>query len=718
MIVRAALLAVALLAAVAAAGATQLRSGVEIPLGSFEPGLALPAAMRPAMATDGDEVLVVYSGPLASAQSLYALRFDRSGRLLTPQPLVLVEGFEGSSVKPYGEPRVVWFERHYVVFFAGTDGNFHLLRLTGAGEVVARSVVPEWRLSSSSFDVATDGREIVLVNAGTPLLRIGSDLQVAGTIALGTGAGKTPHRSIAFGGGRFAIVTAGADFVTTQFLAGGVLTPEVRVGQANGEEDGMSRVVWTGAAFVTAWSDCTRDRCDVFWCALTPRGEAAGPPHAIDHVRDDGWTSTDSALTLTALDEETVFLTWESAQDSRTRGRRLRVSGAAVGSAIAVGTTPVATFRTNHGSLAVVDGQLRMALFDAPAVASLADPLPLASAILTIPQEYLLAAAASATELATVRRSSRGPGYNSGVIGVSSFDGRTLREIPINVVDAEIATDGRDFFALFEDQNGVVWFRRESAAAPVRFSGAEGTYGHVPKLVWTGASLLATWSEAGGTRIVPLDRDGNQLEPDAELLRGGWVLKLIARQGRILCVAVTEYRPRLIQLDARGRTVGPEVVLPFYATEMALATDGVTDAYVGVPEYDIRDLAAAFRPADGAFVRAPGRPHPPEHRFPSYPAAAVTPAGFVVAYSAWAIGSYVTLVDRQGYPVESVFLAKRATRRIVLLERSPDMLLAVYDRSAPEVPYAGVTRVFARFIASGEHKETDRERPLPPARRD
>jgi hypothetical protein len=716
MIVRATLLAVALLAALGAASAPRLRSSVEIPLGSFEPGLALPSAMRPGMGTDGDDVLVVYSGPPANAQSLYALRFHRSGRLLTPQPLLLMAGVEGASVDANVEPRVVWFEGHYVVFFAVRDLKIHVLRLTVAGEVVSRGVVPGVTLRSGGFDVATDGRELVLVTSGDSLLRLGSGLQVTGTTALSSGAGKTPRRSIAFGDGRFAIVTAGADFVTAQFLAGGVLTPETRVGPANGDEDGMSRVVWTGTTFVSAWSDCVNNTCDVFWCALTPQGQAAGPLRAIDHVRDDGWTSTDSGLTLTALDEETVFLTWESAQGASTRGRRLRVSGAAVGSAVAVGTTPVGTFRTNHGALAVFDAQLRMALFDAPA-AFLADPLPLAPAILALPQESLFAAAASATAIATVRRSSRGPRYTSGVIGISSFDGRTLRDIPIDVVDAEIATDGSDFFALYEDRDGVVWFRRASAEGPVRFARDERTYGHNPNLVWTGASLLATWYEGESTWIAPLDRDGNRLEPAAELIREGGVLQLMARQGRTLCVVTPANRSRLIELDSRGRVLGPEVALPFYASEMALATDGVTDAYVGVPEYAIRDLAVAFRPIDGAFVRAPGRPLPPEHRFPSYPAAAVTRAGFVVAYSPWAAPSYVTLLDRHGAPVESMVLAGGTVRRIVFIEQSPDLLLAVYERGAPEAPYAGVSRVFARFISSSEQKETDRERPLPPAKR-
>lgn len=696
---RAAVLALGVSAAAAAAGASRLTVGPEIPLGSHEPGVAPHARTAPAIASDGDEIFVAYTrGEINGYHSLFAVRFDRHGALLTPQPIPLALRAEGFAVRP-DSPRALWAGGHYIVFFRDHLNQAQAVRVTREGQVSPRVTLPLF--AHESFDVATDGREIILVASRTDkLFRLGTDLQILGTIALDSAA-RGP--AIAFGDGRYAIVSADAREVTARFLENGVLSRPARIGPANNSKGCNSRAAWTGSAFAAAWVECAlgSDYGLVAWTPLTARGEAAGPLRAIDYIRDAG--SDNQNVTLTPLDGDTVFVTWGGTYDV-TRGQRFRMSGAPVGEPVAIGASPAAAFRTAHGSLVLMDAALRMTVIDAPAAAVLPDPLPLHPAVRMFPNETLLAAAATRDAVAVVRHSWRGP-FSAGeaAIGVFAHDGSFLGDRAAEAWAAAVATDGKEFFVLLADRFGALWFHRAGAAA-TRVRLGQGLAAAEPRLVWTGAELLAVWRVEQRLWAVRLDRDGNHLGTELPLpIRWSPSYetrpRLAARHGRVLLAWHDDGRARVTQLDANGQPVGPVDEAHADVVLSGLWTDGATDVLAAVSR-DQQRMSFALRTAGKSFVTAPGTIRHGRDSITT-PALARTAAGFVVAYGTWTFPNArirLALLADDGSPLEEHVLGEGRPEPVSLIEISPTELLAVYSRFASEPPYSGLARVFARRI--------------------
>ena len=711
MIARATMFTMTMLVAVAMHGAG-LSIGPEMLLGSRDLGQSYPLRIRPAIASDGDELFVV---SVTEQGSLLADRFDRRGKMLNAEPIPLaIRTIDVSEVAPDVTPRVVWFAGHYVVFYRARWGLMYALRTTREGEVVDRV-----RLHDVSgwyhFDAATDGNELVFLDSGVKVLRLGSDLRVLDTIVLQTVPTNTrTSGGIAYGGGRFAIVVTDRKEATSWFLENGILSTPVRVGQANnsGYTPGPTRVAWTGTKFVTAWTECSEeDACLSVWTPLTTAGAAAGPLHALEYIFDS-FIENLYGVTITVLDEETVFFTWEASYLGKARGRRFRLSGEPVGDVVTVGQAPVAGFRTTSGSLFVLDSTLSAMMIDAPTVAPLADPLPLAPAGLKMANEKLLAAAVTAGEIATVRSRWRGQSPwtdDAAVLGIMARDGSNVREVPVSARSAALASDGREFYVLLsEDNYGGVWFQRaEASAKRFRLDQGRSYAAEDLSLVWTGMHFVALWREAGRVFLAYIDREGKLVANETVLSETIGGPCLIYRANGMLLMG---FGGRMLSLDASGQIQDSTQLTLFGSPpgQLALATDGETDAFAATVD-GYANIAVGFRQSNEPFTYT--APLFKQRKYSvQRPQIAVTRSGFVVSYlfsRSW-YSIETAFVDRNGVLRDIDLLAHGAYESATLLEMAPDVVLALYTRNADEPPYGGVSRVFARVIKVGDTDELRR----------
>ncbi len=687
---------IALSAAFASAGASNVSLGPEILLGSRD--LGQPTAVRsgPAMATDGDEMFVVYSREWGS---VYADRIDRHGAVKNVEaiPLALRHGIDGL----YGSLRVLWFRGQYVVFFFASE-RVHALRVTREGMVVSSTVLPDEAVGPH-FDVATDGDEIVLVSETDKIVRLSGDLEVVVMTEIArVHPYSIPRRSVAYGGGRYTIVTADRDQLTVRFLDHGVLSPPVHVVDINNDshDAGSTRVVWTGSTFVTAWMECSNGPfCLASWMTLTATGTPALAPQAIEYIP---WTRSQTTpdLTLTALDEETIFIAWRGVYPA-ARAQRFRISGLPLEEAVDAGATPIAAVRTSGGSLGVVDATLRAAILDAPAVAPFPNPLPLVPAVQRLATERLLSAAATSKEIAVARRAGRGVDWaDAAAIGIMDHEGHMLRDISVTAREAALATDGDEFFAITADGFGELWFYRLSAPEQsVRL--VAGSYTHDLSLVWTGAELVALWGQNDEIRMARLDRDGRRTAADTVVFAGpAWLPRLLARRNELL-VTWSWNGAKLLRLDPSLRPLGPLETLPFQWSDLSVAADD--DEEVFAARYHD---GTSFH--TGVAFRRPGEPFDfaspalsANRRVVTIPGIAVTRSGYLVTRQSDE-DSYtrMALVRRTGSVEESGQLGVDIDT-VSLHTIGPDHVLAIYTRSAEEPEYGGVSRVFARHLTIG-----------------
>lgn len=680
-----------------AIAAMRLRIGPEVEIGRPDLVVPQPTYTRSAVATDGETIFVVHG-------AFYATRIGRDGRVLTPQPIRLAPP-EPNGVSADSDPHVLWVRGHYLVFFVNLKGDVEVLRVTPQGVLVERVTLPvtiEW---GSQFDVATDGDEIVLVSKSPKALRLGSNLQTIGTVDLFEPQYSFGGRSrgVAFGGGRFAIVTAYRATVLSQFLEGGVLTPPAEISEANidtYDRRGVTRVAWTGRTFVAAWTECTdEDVCLGVWAPLTAGGDADGPIRSLGYSRVPGTYAYSYDITLTAVGEDTVFFTWRHEEDQRIAlGRRYRLSGAPVGEAANFGTGPLASVSTREGALAVFDSRRRLAWVESAATATLPANVPLVATVQAPAAESVAAVAASASEIAVVRHVSSETALRME-LAIASHDGVVRSTIPLaDAYSVAAASDGEQFYLI---SNG--WL------APVNFFAVESgktvelsRLGWVSGLVWTGEEFLALWGESSRAFLARLDRNGRLLAMPRTFAAYD-IVSFVAQRGRVLLAVYTGKAIEVSELDAHGNPIGaPEVLTglnPYGG--FALATDGEQDGLASVTS-DFSDLVLAFRPRNGVFVNTPFTPEPPPPSRMTNDSVAIagTRHGFVAAflpYSPVAASPQIALLDSSGH-AESSFTLPAGTRIPTLLTLTPDRVLVVYARPVREPAYAGNSRVFVRSL--------------------
>lgn len=694
---------IALLLAVPSFAASTLTLGPEIDVGTSEPVVPEATYYRAAMATDGDETFVVHS----SGAALFATRIDPTGRVLTPQPIVVLARTATEGAMPYTDPHVLWHRGHYLVFFVNETGNIAVLRATREGETVERVTLATRIEFRAQFDVATDGDEILLVTNDPKVVRLGSDLQPIGTVDLF----QPPYfydraRGVAYGGGRFAIVSSYRDRVVVQFLENGVLGAAVYLSEANIDEAGVVRVAWTGSQFVAAWTECSEDDvCLSVWAPLTASGTASGPIRAIGYSRISSTYVYRFDITLTAIDEDTVFFTWRDQDQKIAFGRRYRLSGAPVGDAVNFGTGPLAALRTPGGALAVFDSRRRLAWIESPASAPLPADVPLVPAVIAPAAESLGDAAASLHEVAVLRRSDPGT-----VVSILSHEGALLRTVPVaETYFAALASDGEQFYVLRNRWLGPVVFEALETATRVELS----PYGWAAHLVWTGEEFLAVWQDQAGVMLLArLDRGGKLLGMP-RVLDAREVLSFIARDGRVL-LATYKNGISVTVLDAHGAPIGPAEELgrlnPYGG--LALAMNGDTDAFAGVTS-GYEDLVLGFRPRNGVFVLAPTTPEPPPpSRMPSYDRLAIAAAndGFIAAFSVYGQvldTPHLALLNNHGLATRSIVLPPGTTGRQMFVEVAPDRLLYFYTRVLDDPAHAGLPRAFVRTVTIEEDTVLD-----------
>ncbi|HUR79222.1 MAG TPA: hypothetical protein VM733_00550 [Thermoanaerobaculia bacterium] len=685
MIVRAFVLA--MLLASTAGAATRLTVGDEVPIGPYERDVPQPTRTRTVMATDGDTILAVHHSADYYLPALYATRFDRNGKLLTPEPIPLVTRTETTGARHGVPPHIFWFRGSYIVFYATYDSKVNALRVTAEGAVIERVALP---FDAAGFDVATDGNEFVLVNPGAKLLRLGASLEVLGTVDIPADRYTTLARGVAFGDGRFMIVTVRhVTGVWSRVFENGVLGAEVLVGESR-SDGSVAQVVWTGATFVSAWTECASgvydDDCVGIWAALTRTGEPAGALHVISYQQ----STNDYDISLTALDAGTILVTAND-DDGNEIGRRYAVNGVAASEDTKLGIAPAGAFLTDGGALMVLDARQRMAWIDAAARAPFPGEMALAPTFLAPPGETLRAAAASATEAAVLHGS---------ILSIVAHDGTPLRDVRLgnDIAGGALASDGCDFFALLSAWPGTLSFYDSRTDTKRVFR--QPAYN--PFLVWTGTELLAVWSEGDRQWMASLDRQGALLAPPRALETGTGVNQLVAAHGRVLLAQATS-RGVVVQLfDTHGQSIGPPNELPNMWTygHAALATNGAFDALAALDSKSY-EMLVSFRPANGTFIAAPNWAKPATDAREAALAPAAGADGFVIVYrmARPVLDTLnIALLDMQGHATATSSLIIGDYGQPILLELAPDRILLVYPRSADEPRYAGATRTFARLL--------------------
>lgn len=695
--------AIAILCALALdAAATQLVAGPEVPIGLIELGVFPPWALRPSFATDGDRVLIAYpAGRINWRKSAFAVLVDREGRPLTPSPLSLAPAGKWSvTATP-----AVWAGGRYVVFFGAGEGVINAVQVTGDGEMTDRIAFRD--LTTELPLVAASDGETIVVATRTKLLLFPADLSSSAVL---THAKSSVGVAVAFGGGRFAIVTVEQFRVTVRFLEGGTLTEPVVLSAANVTR-GRAEVAWNGAAFVAGWTECGEKDCLSWLAPLARDGTAAALPRAVAR-EGRPYVAEGYGLTLAALDEETVFVAL-GGDLQKAQGRRFRDGTPLDEQWTDVGLGPVAAFRTAQGALMTADASVRVSLTDAAAVAPMPAAMPLTPAVRTTTDDKVIAAAASPSAIAILRGTSRAA-YHQGdaSITVMTRGGALLHELPVDAVSGALASDGRELFALLVDrQYRLVFSRVAPGANPVRLS--TGSYPASTSLVWTGESFLAVWRDRDGIRMQRIAADGTAIgnlrtfgsgvvdAPRLTMSDGG--LRLAWYDGKM--------GYQVVRLAADGSTIGVPEPLP----AVNVVSNGRTDAALLRGDSSARDasLRITVRHDGGAF--SPGLPLVTWNGWTAendVADAVLAPlaSGFLVAYEWWS-GTRTELhavrVDQRGLPVAEVVFdggSRVSFDDLLLVPLSGDHVLAVYDRVEESAPHHGVARTYARILTTAPER--------------
>ncbi|HVE71578.1 MAG TPA: hypothetical protein VNI54_09445 [Thermoanaerobaculia bacterium] len=700
MIVRTFLFALCTLVALDTAAAVRLVAGEELSLSTLMRGIPRASRPAPAMATDGDTILAVH----ANGGAIFATRFDRDGKLLTPEPLPILQRTDTDGMTTTDSPmRLLWFRDHYLLFFRAIDGSVRAIRITATGipvETVTLSLKPVLQ-----FDVATNGNELVVVSEDSKALRLDATLQLAGTITLAPSRFTWPSgtRSVAFGDGRFVIVTLDYGKVVAEIVQNGTASAPVELGPAHRDAGAFSKVLWTGSTFVAGWSECSRDDyfdyCLGVWTPLTTAGAPDGPLRITGYAPFYFTDASDFDFDITALDRDTVFCTWRGSDEKVMFGRKYGISGGATESASTLGKEAVTPFVTSRGALALLDARQRLAWVEAPASAPLPAAVSFEPTVLTPPNEQVYGVAASATEIGVLRVSQHEDVTASVAVSFLARDGWLLRELELprsRVADAAITSDGRDFFVLTWHWYAETILHNLSTGKKtvIRPPGPLGS------MVWTGTELVTSWLGGGTITVAAYDRNGAPVGPPATLAPADAEMDLTVRDGRVL-LAYHEERQTFVQVfDSHGQPIGAaekvEDTNPWW--HGAIGTNGQTDVLVTM-KAELYDMRVAFRPRNGTFVTPPGRLT--GNRNGTEPAVASTAHGFAVAYqvnNTMLRTTHLALIDDQGYATRNLGLGTGASGRQFLVELAPNQLLHVYSRFIDDSRRAGALRAYGRMI--------------------
>jgi hypothetical protein len=632
----------------------------------------------PALATDGDELLFVWSG----RGSIYAQRLDRQGKPLTPLPTLLFPGRQsngGGVTNMYA----VWAGGFYHIFFSVEEDwswSLRVMRVTRDAELVdVRVLAP----GASASDVAVVNDEIIVAGYRT-LWRLRPDLSVIATEVLERSA---PHTIARAADGGLLLLAGGPPAVTARRLDrdGGT----VRIGTATSSDP--LRILWTGTEYLAAWSSCEWGGCGTTLLRLDARLVPKGDPKVIG-----GGNCYSCDIGLTSLGDETVLVTWQATTANgshATHAKRVR-AGVVLDEKDLVFGPQAATVRTPQGLLVLADSTPQVHVIS-PAFTAERTAAPRAAA-----EETVAAVASSPSGFAVVRRRAAGAEMQN-IATILDDEGNVRREVRLPPgSNVALASFGRDFYALVTDSwSPASWFQKVEEGAPaVRLPQQV-----LPLLVWTGRDFLtlqAGWYEEGEyqakTRVLWLDRNGAPKDVpcgDVVLPGASWDVRVFSGGGETFVVTPQA----MLRLRGRCPRAEPAPPLPEQARVAwqagvwaALVPGGANFTFdIGFAS-DVPSLPGARRRIFAGRDYVYGKSIAP------------LDGNWLVALNTAGRGISLLVVDGHGGVIGTGTLAKNVTDAPVFAPLAGGRLLAVYARQVYEPPYLGVSRVVVAPVTTEE----------------
>lgn len=670
-LVRAKILAVLLLLAIPLRAGERPVPGPETLLGDLSLGpITEPwGSSAILMATDGDEVLLVWIG----RWSLYGQRLDREGRAVTAFPSLLVRG---NSFSPVSGVQVVFTNGMYTLFHNRLEGSKWATWATRVTREL--EVVDERKIFAEGMNrVGQRGDELVVLTTSA-VVRLDDSLEV-----LETQKRLETYEIVPSPRGTL-LIAATAPAITARMLDDSIA---VRIASADAVRD--LRALWTGTEYVLAWSDC-HGSCRTRLLVLDER--LAAKSSIVD--LDQGGCST-CRIGLAQTAEDDVIVTWQ--RGDNTRAQRVLRGSPAYATPAYLGDFMTA-FYSAHGLLLTVDRKLNVRAF-APGQVSAPSALPVVATPRAANEESILAVATGRDEVAVARHRNDG----SNAVSILDRDGRTLREIDLGFGDrVTLAHDGNDFYALVTGFGGASFQKVAAGASPVILPFAPD-----PALVWAESGfyiLQSNFTDFTGrpqyrTRFLWLTKEGKVEPPPCE----NWDFPssasyppVVIDTGEETVIAFGRHLARI-----RGKCpTGPPVPAPDLPYSWRAAWQNGTFAWVLTGGYKV-DLALTGDPAAA----------PSLHRSDASATVYESNHDVSVIDGRWLV-AYVdrdtlrtAVHDAHGALIGTAVVAEAVNGRPFLAPLG-DRVLAIYRRQVYEGPYLGVHRVFATPL----NLETSRRR--------
>jgi hypothetical protein len=609
------------------------------------------------LATDGDEVVVVWAG----RSSLYAQRLDRFGARVTPLPSLLVRSERSA---PVDEPRVFFSGGLYTVFydrFENARWETWALRLTRELEIV------EQRRVSADFssEIVQDGDEFLLVT-GESIVRIRNDFSVVATSSRRDAAVvvPSPHGTL--------LVAK-----TEPAISARMLDDSISVRVTSGDRVQAMDAVWTGTQYLVVWMDCPYTSCTTRLLALDASLAVSWGPVDLERTG-----CTYCHVEITKLGNDDSYITWPAGPN--TRGIRVRGELLPLPTPMAMGTD-VRMLYSAHGLLFTVDSGLNVRTFS-PGANVTPSTLPVLSTPLAAVEESIIAVAGSPGEAAIVRQRPDA----SNIASIVDRDGRVLREVSLPTGrEVSLGHDGKDFYALVSTSFETRFLKVEKGAVEVKLP-----FIPEPTLIWadTGFIILqSNYRDYTGTmryrsRFLWLTREGQvELPPceNWEFPTSADLPPVVVQAGEEIAVAVG---PNIALLRNNCQT-GPPQKLTGVPYQWRPVWQDEMWAWL-VTSSNRVDLATAASPSSPPVL------HHSAHDTVVYSDhfdLAPIKGRWVAAYSdRYTLRAAVHNAD--GALIGTSILAEKVEGR-PYLARVSDRVLAVYARQVFEAPYLGVNRV-------------------------
>jgi hypothetical protein len=658
-----------LLAASTLAAGERIVRGPETILGESTALAPFPAASTgaPLLATDGDEVLMVWS----ARGTTYAQRLDRDGHLAAPLPVVLMPG--SPSVQAPHPERLLYLGGVYCLFFNQPDGTA-AMRLTRDAEVIDVRVID----AAQMRDLVRDGEEI-LVSTTRGVLRLREDLSILAEAPMLAGAGEqivpSPYGTL--------MLSSRAPAITARFLDG---SGAVRI--ASLDRDASARMVWSGSEFIAVWIGCGPESfssCGTWVVTLDEQLRQHALPTKIDDNVCGG-----CAVGLIPLGGGRAYVTWQKGEE--TRGLPLQKD-------VTFGFAP-ARFGPNARVLITSQGRIitAEAALNVRVVLPFVDAakVPITATVQAAVEETLVATASSATEAAIARQRVI-DGKRTNIVTILDHEGHPLREVRIgNGALVALGHDGHDFYALASDTFESSFQKVAEGAVAVKLPVRP-----VNVLAWVGSGFVVMqsgWRDFSGTeqnrtRLLWLDRAGQLSLPPCPTWEIGNSVSsaTVIDIGAETFIVAPGYSSGTLLRFAGGCVTGPPLEgLPHLARIANVAWQNGTWAFLRAEPPAI-DVAFSTNVASG-----PGAWHrvlASRHNYNEGDEAIAPIAG------QWLVGYrdtdrlQVVLVGAGGDVMATGLAAEGVAASPRLVPLSSGRVLAVYRRHVYEPPYAGVLRV-------------------------